>query len=600
MNTMANIKKYILPNLPYLFIFWFCNKLGMAYRISPGENVFEKSMGAIRTLNTVMRSLLPSFFPFDLLIGAAGAGIIYLVVQSKKKKAKKFRNDIEYGSAKWGAAKDIAPYVDPKPENNVIFTATESLTMNPRPKNPKHARNKNLLVIGGSGSGKTRFVLKPNLLQCHSSYVITDPKGTVLLECGKLLQYKGYRIKILNTINFTKSMRYNPFSYLKNETDILTLVNTFIANTQGESKGGDDFWLKSETLLYTALIAYIFYEAPKEEQNFGTLVEFINAMEVREDDESFKNAIDLMFDALEEEKPGHFAVRQYKKYKLAAGKTAKSILISCAARLAPFDIQQVRDLLSYDELEIDTIGDEKTALFVIISDTNPTFNFIVAVMYSQMFNLLCDKAGELEGGRLPVHVRFLLDEMANIGKIPNFEQLIATIRSREISATIVLQTQSQLKGLYKDHAETIIGNCDAKLFLGGSEKTTLEDLSKSLGQETIQLFNTSVTKGQSESHGQNFQKLGKNLMSIDELAVMDGGCCILQLRGVRPFLSEKYDLTKHPNYKYTADADKRFTFNIEKFLSTKLKPKQEEVYDVYQIDIPEEEDQENQEPAAVQ
>ena len=585
--STTKIKKYVLPNMPYLLIFWFCNKIGTAYRTTAGTNMFQKIFGAMGNLNTALAYPLPSFLPFDLLVGAAGVGIIYMVVQSKKKKAKKFRNDIEYGSARWGEPKDIAPYIDSKFENNVILTETESLTMNPRPKNPKFARNKNVLVIGGSGSGKTRFVLKPNLLQAHSSYVFTDPKGDVILECGKFLQHKGYRIKIFNTINFEKSMRYNPFAYLKNETDILTLVNTFVSNTKGEGKGGDDFWVKAETLLYTALIAYIFYEAPIEEQNFGTLVEFINAMEIREDDDEFKNAVDLMFDALEEEKPGHFAVRQYKKFKLAAGKTSKSILISCAARLAVFDIEQVREVLSYDELEIDTIGDEKTALFVIVSDTNPTFNFIVAIMYSQMFNLLCDKASELEGGRLPVHVRFLLDEFANIGKIPNFEQLIATIRSREISATIVLQTQSQLKGLYKDHAETISGNCDTKIFLGGSEKTTLEDLSKSLGQETIQLFNTSFTKGQSESHGQNFQKLGKSLMTIDELAVMDGSKAILQLRGVRPFLSNKYDLTKHPNFKYTADADKKHIFNIEKFLSTKLKPKPDDVYTLYDVEVSE-------------
>ena len=533
-----------------------------------------------------------------------GAGL-RLAVYLKSKNAKKYRHGMEYGSARWGTREDIAPYIDPVFQNNVILTKTESLTMNSRPKDPKTARNKNVLVIGGSGSGKTRFWLKPNLMQMHSSYVVTDPKGTILVECGKMLQrgapklgkdgkpmkdkhgkviYEPYRIKVLNTINFKKSMHYNPFAYIHSEKDILKLVTTLIANTKGEGKAGDDFWVKAETLLYCALIGYIHYEAPVEEQNFSTLIEFINAMEVREDDEEFKNPVDLMFDALEAEKPNHFAVRQYKKYKLAAGKTAKSILISCGARLAPFDIQELREIMSYDEMELDMIGDQKTAMFVIISDTDDTFNFVVAIMYTQLFNLLCDKADDEHGGRLPYHVRLLLDEFSNIGQIPKFDKLIATIRSREISACLVLQAQSQLKAIYKDNADTIIGNMDTSIFLGGKEPTTLKELAAVLGKETIDTYNTGESRGRETSHSLNYQKLGKELMSQDELAVMDGGKCILQLRGVRPFLSDKYDITKHPNFKYTADADDKNAFDIEAFLSARLKLKPNEVCDVYEVD----------------
>ncbi|MDL2248516.1 type IV secretory system conjugative DNA transfer family protein [Tyzzerella sp. OttesenSCG-928-J15] len=585
------LKKYVMPNLPYAMVFWFANKLGLAYRLTPGEDVMAKVLGVMKSLNEAMANPLPSFNIFDLLVGAVGAAIIYAVVYSKKKNAKKYRKDVEYGSARWGTEKDIKPYVDPVPEQNIILTATESLTMNSRPKNPKYARNKNVLVIGGSGSGKTRFFAKPNLMQLHSSYVVTDPKGQILVECGKLMERNRYRIKVLNTINFSKSMKYNPFQYIHSETDILTLVTTFMANTTGEQKGGDGFWEKAEALLYAALIAYIHYEAPPAEQHFGTLCDFIGAMEVREDDDQFENAVDLIFKALAEEKPGCFAVRQYQKYKLAAGKTAKSILISCAARLAPFDIAEVRELLSYDELDLDTIGDEKTALFVIISDTNPAFNFIPAMMYSQMFNVLCDKAGESEGGRLKIHVRCILDEFANVGKIPNFEQLIATIRSREISACVILQSQSQLKGLYKDHAPTIVGNMDTTLFLGGKEKETLKEISELLGKETVDMYNTSITRSNQTSHGQNFSKLGKDLMSVDELAVMDGGKCICMVRGERPFLSQKFDLLKHSNYKYLSDADKRNAFNIDKYLSTRLRTKQEDVFEVYEMDVSDLEEQ---------
>lgn len=585
LNITPALKKYVMPNLPYAMVFWFANKLGLAYRLAPGEDVMAKVLGVMTSLNEAMANPLPSFNLFDLLVGAVGAAIIYAVVYSKKKNAKKYRKDVEYGSARWGTEKDIKPYVDPVPEQNIILTATESLTMNSRPKNPKYARNKNVLVIGGSGSGKTRFFAKPNLMQLHSSYVVTDPKGQILVECGKLMERNKYRIKVLNTINFSKSMKYNPFQYIHSETDILTLVTTFMANTTGEQKGGDGFWEKAEALLYAALIAYIHYEAPPAEQHFGTLCDFIGAMEVREDDDQFENAVDLIFKALADEKPGCFAVRQYAKYKLAAGKTAKSILISCAARLAPFDIAEVRELLSYDELDLDTIGDEKTALFVIISDTNPAFNFIPAMMYSQMFNVLCDKAGESEGGRLKIHVRCILDEFANVGKIPNFEQLIATIRSREISACVILQSQSQLKGLYKDHAPTIVGNMDTTLFLGGKEKETLKEISELLGKETVDMYNTSITRSNQTSHGQNFSKLGKDLMSVDELAVMDGGKCICMVRGERPFLSQKFDLLKHPNYKYLSDADKRNAFNIDKYLSTRLRTKPEDVFEVYEMDV---------------
>ena len=503
----------------------------------------------------------------------------------KGRNAKKYRKNIEYGSARWVRPEDIKPFIDPTFRNNVILTETESLTMNNRPKDPRLARNKNVMVVGGSGSGKTRFWLKPNLMQCHSSYVVTDPKGGVVVECGQLLLREGYKIKILNTINFSKSMHYNPFAYIKSEKDILKLVTALIANTKGEGKAGDDFWVKAETLLYTALMGYIHYEAPESERNFTTLIELINASEVREDDEDFQNPVDLMFAALEERDSEHFAVRQYKKYKLAAGKTAKSILISCGARLAPFDIKELRDLTAYDEMELDALGDRKTALFIIISDTDDTFNFLVSMAYTQLFNLLCDKADDVYGGRLPVHVRCLIDEAANIGQIPKLEKLVATIRSREISACLVLQAQSQLKALYKDHCDTIIGNMDSTIFLGGKERTTLKELSETLGKETIDTFNTGESRGREVSHSLNYQKLGKELMSIDELAVLDGGKCILQLRGVRPFLSNKYDITKHPNYKYLSDADPRNAFNIEKYLSTRLKPKPDEIYEVYHMDL---------------
>lgn len=583
MNT-DKLKKYVLPNLPYILVFWFADKLGEAWRLATGADALDKLIYGIGILDTVMAKPLPSLHSYDLLAGIAGTAAIYATVYFKKKNAKKWRKDREYGSARWGTTEDIKPYVDEKPEQNIILTATEGLTMNSRPKKPKYARNKNVLIVGGSGSGKTRFWLKPNLMQLHSSYVITDPKGTLILECGKLLQRNGYRIKILNTIDFKKSMHYNPFAYIRSEKDILKLVTALIANTKGEGKSGEDFWVKAETLLYCALIGYIHYEAPDEERNLNTLVELINAMEVREDDETFKNPVDFMFDALEEREPQHFAVRQYRKYKLAAGKTAKSILISCGARLAPFDIKEMRELVAYDEMELDTLGDRKTALFVIISDTDDSFSFVAALMYSQMFNLLCDKADNEYGGRLPVHVRCLLDEFANIGQIPKFEKLIATIRSREISACVILQAQSQLKAIYKDNAETIIGNMDTRIFLGGSEKTTLKDLTEALGKETIHMLNNSITKGNSPSYGQNYQKLGRELMALDELAVMDGSKCILQLRGVRPFFSDKYDITQHKNYKYLSDANTKNTFSIERFLSTRLKVKPDDEYEVYEFE----------------
>lgn len=583
MNT-DSLRKYVLPNLPYVPVFWFADKLGEAWRLAPDTNILDQLVGSISLLDAVMAKPLPSFHTHDLLAGAIGTAAVYATAYVKKKNARKWRKDKEYGSARWGTSADIKPYMDEKPEQNIILTATEGLTMNSRPKKPKYARNKNVLIVGGSGAGKTRFWLKPNLMQLHSSYVITDPKGTLILECGKLLQKNGYRIKILNTIDFKKSMHYNPFAYIRSEKDILKLVTALIANTKGEGKSGDDFWVKAETLLYCALIGYIHYEAPDEERNLNTLVEMINAMEVREDDESFKNAVDFIFDALEEREPQHFAVRQYKKYKLAAGKTAKSILISCGARLAPFDIKEMRELVAYDEMELDTLGDRKTALFVIISDTDDSFSFVAALLYSQMFNLLCDKADNEYGGRLPVHVRCLLDEFANIGQIPKFEKLIATIRSREISACVILQAQSQLKAIYKDNAETIIGNMDTRIFLGGSEKTTLKDLTESLGKETIDMLNSSITKGNSPSYGQNYQKLGRELMAMDELAVMDGSKCILQLRGVRPFFSDKYDITQHKNYKYLSDANPKNTFSIERFLSTQLKVKPDEEYEVYEFE----------------
>ena len=588
MNTKT--KKLLILNIPYLILALLFTKVSQAWRLAAGYEFASKVLTLPDGFVSAFENPLPSLHSQDLVIGILFGASLRLVVYLKGKDAKKYRKGIEYGSARWGKSEDIRPFVDPLFNNNVILTQTESLTMSSRPKNPKHARNKNVLIVGGSGSGKTRFWLKPNLMQCQSreypvSFVVTDPKGSIVVECGKMLLRNGYKLKILNTINFKKSMHYNPFAYLRSETDILKLVTTLIANTKGEGKTGDDFWVKAETLLYTALIGYIYFEAPENEQNFSTLIEFINASEVREDDEDYKNPVDLMFETLEKKDPQHFALRQYKKYKLAAGKTAKSILISCGARLAPFDIKELRELTAYDEMELDSLGDMKTALFIIISDTDDTFNFLVSMAYTQLFNLLCDKADDVYGGRLPVHVRCLIDEAANIGQIPKLEKLMATIRSREISACLVLQAQSQLKALYKDNADTIIGNCDSMIFLGGKEKTTLKDLSETLGKETIDMFNTSDTRGTQRSYGLNYQKLGKELMSMDELAVMDGGKCILQLRGVRPFLSEKYDITKHPQYKYLSDFDKRNTFDIEKYLSTKLKPKPDEVYDVYEINL---------------
>ena len=563
----ADAKKLLLLNVPYILAGYFCDKVAWLWRVSEGADASAKMIAAMNGFDTLFSNPLPSFHPRDLLIGA-GCGIaLRLVVYYKAKNAKKFRHGKEYGSARWGNAKDIEPYMDSVFENNVLLTQTERLMMSGRPKQPKYARNKNILVIGGSGSGKTRFFVKPNLMQMHSSYVVTDPKGTVLVECGKMLKRGKYKIKVLNTINFAKSMHYNPFAYLRSEKDILKLVNTIIVNTKGEGQqSGEDFWIKAEKLYYTALIAYIWYEAPEEEQNFAMLIDLIDASEAREDDENFKNAVDLLFEELEAENPNHFAVRQYKKYKLAAGKTAKSILISCGARLAPFDIKELRDLMEYDELELDTLGEQKTALFVIISDTDATFNFVVSIMYSQLFNLLCDKADDVYNGRLPVHVRCLLDEFSNIGQIPQFEKLIATIRSREISASIILQSKSQLKAIYKDNADTIEGNCDTTLFLGGKEKTTLKEMAEILGKETIDLYNTSDTRGTSQSYGLNYQKTGKELMSQDEIAVMDGGKCIMQLRGVRPFFSDEFDITKHKRYKELSDFDPKNAFDIEDYV----------------------------------
>ena len=582
-----NVKKLLILNLPYLFFVWLFMKVGEAYRLTPGTDLSGKLLHIAEGFSLAFSNALPSLNGQDFLIGVAGAVIVRLLVYFKGKNAKKYRKGVEYGSARWGNAKDIEPYIDPEFYNNVLLTQTERLTMNSRPKSPKYARNKNVLVIGGSGSGKTRFFVKPNLMQMHSSYVVTDPKGTVLIECGKLLAKGGYRIKILNTINFRKSMHYNPFAYLRSEKDILKLVNTIIVNTKGEGeKSSEDFWVKAEKLYYTALIGYIYYEAPEEEKNFTTLLDMINASEAREDDEDFKNPVDLMFDRLEEKDPEHFAVKQYRKYKLAAGKTAKSILISCGARLAPFDIKELRELMETDELKLDTLGDRKSALFVIISDTDDTFNFIVAMMYTQLFNLLCDKADDVYGGRLPVHVRCLLDEVANIGQIPKLEKLIATIRSREISACLILQAQSQLKAIYKDNADTIVGNCDTTLFLGGKEKTTLKEMSELLGKETIDLYNTSENRGRERTYGLNYQKLGKELMSQDEIAVMDGGKCILQVRGVRPFFSEKFDITKHPRYKYLSDYDKKNAFDVESYLKRHpavVKP--DEPFDLYEMEV---------------
>ena len=581
-----NIKKLLILNAPYLLFVWLFMKIGEAFRLSPGADLSGKLLHIMEGVTAAFESPMPSLNGQDFLIGVAGAVIMRLAVYLKGKNAKKYRKGVEYGSARWGNAKDIEPYIDPDFYNNVLLTQTERLTMNSRPKSPKYARNKNVLVIGGSGSGKTRFFVKPNLMQMHSSYCVTDPKGTILIECGKLLAGNGYKIKVLNTINFKKSMHYNPFAYLHSEKDILKLVNTIMVNTKGEGeKSSEDFWTKAEKLYYTALIGYIYYEAPEEEKNFTTLLDMINASEAREDDEDFKNPVDLMFDRLEEKDPEHFAVKQYKKYKLAAGKTAKSILISCGARLAPFDIRELRELMETDDLELDTLGDRKTALFVIISDTDDTFNFIVAMMYTQLFNLLCDKADDVYGGRLPVHVRCLLDEVANIGQIPKLEKLIATIRSREISACLILQAQSQLKAIYKDNADTIVGNCDTTLFLGGKEKTTLKEMSELLGKETIDLYNTSENRGREKTYGLNYQKLGKELMSQDEIAVMDGGKCILQVRGARPFFSDKFDITKHPRYKFLSDFDKKNEFDIEKYLKRRpeiIKP--DEPFDLYEID----------------
>lgn len=577
------LKKLLILNIPYILMGLFATNLGEAWRLAEGADMSAKLLGFFNTLPMALNNPLPSFYPMDLFIGiACGAGL-RLAVYLKGKNAKKYRHNEEYGSARWGTAKDIEPFMAPDFEDNIILTKTERLMMSNRPKNPANARNKNVLIVGGSGSGKTRFWLKPNLLQCNSkkfpvSLVITDPKGSIVVECGNALLHFGYNIKIFNTINFKKSMHYNPFAYIHSEKDILKLVTALIANTKGDGKAGDEFWTKAETLLYCALIGYIHYEAPVEEQNFSTLIEFLNAMEVREDDEDFQNPVDLMFEALEKKNPNHFAVRQYKKYLLAAGKTAKSILISCGARLAPFDIQEVRDVTAYDELQLDTLGDKKTALFLIMSDTDATFNFLISMIYTQLFNLLCEKADDVYGGRLPVHVRCLIDEAANIGQIPNLEKLVATIRSREISACLVLQAQSQLKAIYKDNADTIIGNMDARIFLGGSEPTTLKELNQALGKETIDTYNTSNTRGNSPSYGMNYQKLGKDLATVDELAVLDGSKCILQLRGVRPFKSDKYDLTQHPNYKYTADYDKKNEFNIEQFLSHRLKLKANDEY----------------------
>ena len=569
--TTKKLTKLLALYLPYLLLGLVATNLGEAWRLAEGKELGDKIMSMMGTISVAFANPLPSLHPLDLLVGlCCGAGL-WLAVYLKGKNAKKYRHGMEYGSARWGTPKDIEPFMAPKFEDNIILTKTERLMMSNRPPDPKNARNKNVLVVGGSGSGKTRFWLKPNLLQCHSSYVVTDPKGTIVLECGNAMLKNGYKVKILNTINFSKSMHYNPFAYVHSEKDILKLVTTLMTNTKGEGSGGDPFWEKSERLLLTALIAYLHYEAPVEEQNFATLLEMLNTMQVLEDDEEYQNPVDLLFEELAKKKPNSFAGRQYKLYKLAAGKTAKSILISCGARLAPFDIQELRDLTMYDELQLDTLGDKKTALFLIMSDTDSTFNFLISMVYTQLFNLLCDKADDVYGGKLPIHVRCLIDECANIGQIPNLEKLVATIRSREISACLVLQARSQLKAIYKDNADTIVGNMDSQIFLGGSEPTTLKDLSEMLGKETIDAFNTSDTRGNSPSYGTTFQKMGHELLSRDELAVLDGGKCILQLRGVRPFLSDKYDLTQHPNYKLTSDYDPKNTFDIEKYLNRKEK-----------------------------
>ncbi len=578
-------KKRIFNTVPYVLIGLFTTNLGEALRLSTGKTASDKMISFFSEgIGAAFTNMMPSFHPFDFMIGVLIGGGFRLFMYAKSKNAKKFRRGTEYGSACWGKPEDIAPYKDPDPKNNVILTATESLTMESRPANPKYARNKNVLIVGGSGSGKSRNFIKPNLLQMHSSYVVTDPKGELLASTGRALYRNGYDIKVLNTINFKRSMHFNPFKYIRSEKDILKLVTAFMSNTKGEGKGNDPFWDRAETLLYTALIGYIYYEAPPEEKNFATMIEFINAFEVREDDEDFQNVVDKMFEKLKKRSPNHFAVRQYAKFKLAAGKTAKSILVSCGARLAPFDISEVREITAYDELDLDTLGDKKTALFLIMSDNDPTFNFLIAIVYTQLFNLLCEKADDVYHGRLPVHVRCLIDEAANVGQIPNLEKVVATIRSREISACLVLQTRSQLKAIYKDHADTIVGNMDSQLFLGGSEPTTLKDLSQALGKETIDTYNTGETRGRDESHSMNYSKLGKDLMSIDELAVMDGSKCILQLRGVRPFFSDKYDITKHPNYHLTADADSRNYFDIDKYLHRQLKLNNDDVYDVVDAD----------------
>ena len=587
------VKKLILLNLPYLLFVYLFGKVGQAFRLAQGIDLSAKLLHIGQGFTAAFSSAAPSFHPLDLLIGIAGAVIIRLVVYSKQKNAKKYRKGMEYGTARWGTPADIKPFIDPVFENNVLLTQTERLMMSNRPKDPKNARNKNILVIGGSGSGKTRFFAKPNIMQLHSSYVITDPKGSLICEVGQLLQRAKYRIKVLNTINFSKSMHYNPFAYLRSEKDILKLVNTIIVNTKGEgAQSAEDFWVKSERLFYSALIGYIFYEAPEEEKNFTTMLDMINASEAKEDDSEFQSPVDLMFARLEEKDPEHFAVRQYKKFLLSAGKTRASILVSCGARLAPFDIRELRELMEYDEMELDTLGDRKTALFLIMSDTDSTFNFVIAILQSQLFNLLCDKADDVYGGRLPVHVRCILDEFANIGQIPQFDKLIATIRSREISASIILQSQSQLKAIYRDNADTIVGNCDTMLFLGGKEKTTLKEISEILGKETIDSFNTSENRGKEISHGLNYQKLGKELMTQDEIATMDGGMCILQVRGIRPFFSKKYDITKHPNYKYLSDADKKNAFDVERYIRAQRKKKRtpavvepEEPFDLYDIDL---------------
>ena len=593
MNT-TRLKKLLILNTPYVVIGLYATKLGEAWRLAEGTDASNKFLHLMDGLSAAFRSPFPSFYPADLLIGIVVGWLLRLAVYEKGRNAKKYRHNVEYGSARWGTHSDIAPFIDPDPWNNVILTKTESLTMNSRPKAPRNARNRNVLVVGGSGSGKTRFFIKPNIMQCTktkgTSLVVTDPKGTLVVECGKMLVAAGYELRILNTINFRKSMHYNPFAYIRSETDILKLVTTLIANTKGEGKGGDDFWVKAETLLYVALIGYIHYELPEEKQNFSTLIDLLNKMQVREDDEDFQNEVDELFEKLAQKKPEHFAVRQYLKYKMASGKTAKSILVSCGARLAVFDIEELREITAYDELHLDTIGDKRTALFLIMSDTDASFNFLISMAYSQLFNLLCEKADDVYGGRLPVHVRCLIDEFANIGQIPNFEKLVATIRSREISACIVLQAQSQLKAIYKDNADTIVGNCDTLLFLGGKEKTTLKEMEELLGKETIDTYNTGESRGREVSHSLNYQKLGKSLMSVDELAVMDGGKCILQLRGVRPFLSDKYDITSHPNYKYLSDSNPRNAFNIEKFLSRRLKLRLEEEYAAFEVSVEEHSD----------